>query len=85
MPKLHIEAILDEQTICKRELKLTELPLDLFGTFKDALERIRAQCSGHAELAMDAIMWVSFAEKPLKLEELRYALAIDSSSTLDLT
>jgi len=78
---MHIEAILNEQTIRKRRLKLTELPRDLFGTFEESLRRIRAQHSGRSELAMDALMWVSLAQRPLKVDELRYALAIVPGET----
>ena len=41
------------------------------------IERIKAQGGDKARLGMEALMWISHAERPLKVEELCYALAIE--------
>ena len=41
------------------------------------LERIKAQGEEKAKLAMATLMWVCHAERPLQVEELRHALAVE--------
>lgn len=50
---------------------------DLYGAM---IERIRAQGGYKSRLGMGALMWISFAERPLSPNELCHALAIEVGS-----
>jgi len=43
--------------------------------------RIKGQGGGKARLGMATLMWVSYAERPLKVDELCYALAVEIRSS----
>jgi len=45
------------------------------------IERIKAQGGDKSRLGMQALMWVSYAERPLKAKELCHALAVELGST----
>ena len=45
------------------------------------LERIKAQDEGKAKLAMAALTWVCHSERPLRVDELCYALAVEIGVT----
>ena len=47
---------------------------DVYGA---TLNRIKGQGGERARLGMAALMWISHAERPLKADELRYALAVE--------
>jgi len=51
---------------------------DIYGA---TIERIKAQQEGRSRLGMEALMWISFAERPLRAGELCHALAIELGST----
>jgi len=51
---------------------------DVYGA---TIERIKAQGGGKSRLGMKALMWISHAERPLKVEELCHALAVELGST----
>jgi hypothetical protein len=76
LPVLQIKAIL-EQT-CKAEVRqaLKCLPTELNDTFEVILGRIRAQPRSRCELATKTLMLISHARRPLRVEELRQALAV---------
>jgi len=50
---------------------------DVYGT---TIERIKAQDEGKSRLGMAALMFVSHAERPLRVDELCHALAIELGS-----
>ena len=45
------------------------------------MERTKAQGGDKSRLGMGALMWISYAELPLKVDELCHALAIEFGST----
>ena len=45
------------------------------------LERIKAQGGEKTKLAMATLMWVCHAERPLQVDELRHALAVEIGET----
>ena len=51
------------------------------GAYAATLERIMGHGGDKGELGMGVLMWVSQSERPLGLEELRYALSIEEDST----
>ena len=47
-------------------------------TYRDAMDRIQSQDKQDVRYAMRILAWLCFSARPLKVLELRYALAIDS-------
>jgi len=80
---LNIDAILQESTKYGRRKRLSKMigGLDLLDAYGATLERIKAQGGEKSRLGMAALMWVSHAERPLKADELRHALAVVPDST----
>jgi len=55
--------------------------LGLGDAYTATLERIRAQEGGKPKLAMAALMWICHSERPLLVDELCHALAVEIGST----
>jgi len=79
---LNIDAILQETTIHRRRQKLNAITdgLGLGDAYGATLGRIKGQGGEKARLGMAALMWISHAERSLKLNELRHALAVEIGS-----
>ena len=79
---MNIDAILQETTIHRRRQKLNGMTnsLGLGGAYCATLDRIKEQGVEKERLGMAALMWVSYAERPLKSNELLQALAIETGS-----
>ncbi|KAF8421809.1 hypothetical protein EV426DRAFT_565087, partial [Tirmania nivea] len=80
LPALHIAMVLEQTTISKRRKALETLPTELYDTFGGAIKRIQ-QSRGQAELGMKVLLWLHLAYRPLKLEELRHALAVERDNS----
>jgi len=55
--------------------------LELEDVYGATIERIKAQDGDKSRLGMAALMWISYAERPLQADELCYALAVHLGST----
>ena len=79
---LNIDAILQESTIHRRRqtLSATTDGLGLKSAYGEALDRIKQQGGDRARLGMEALMWISYSERPLKVVELCHALAVERGS-----
>jgi len=82
LASLNIDAILQETTIYRRRQKLNAMAngLGLRDAYGAALGRIKRQSGERARLGMAALMWISHAERPLKVDELCHALAVEIGS-----
>ena len=80
---LKVEAILRGTTIHRRRERLNAMGdgLGLEGAYEATLERIRAQEGEKVTLAMTMLMWVCYSERPLLVDELCHALAVEIGST----
>ena len=81
---LYTEAILGETSIAKRNQMLRKVAATDMGfdsVYGQTLQRIRKQKGGQSRLGMQMLMWVSHAERPLKIDELCHALAVETQST----
>ena len=58
-------------------MALNKLPEEQDQAYNDLIERIRNQNDDYADLAMKALLWIVNAKRPLKMEELIYAIAIE--------
>ena len=84
---LGIDAILGEITISARRQKLDEIIKGnhLGDAYATTLARMKAQKGSKSRLGMEALIWVSNSERPLKTHELCHALGVKIGSTdLDL-
>ncbi|KAF2230516.1 hypothetical protein EV356DRAFT_453757, partial [Viridothelium virens] len=78
LPVLHIDLILGEETRAARRHKLNSLESSLYKTF-DAMMR-RIECSKRIEKNATRILtWIHLAERPLKVDELLSALAVEEN------
>ena len=65
--------------------KVATTGVDLDSVYDQTLRRIKEQKGGRSRLGMEVLMWVSHAERPLRIEELCHALAVETEATdLDL-
>jgi len=55
--------------------------LGLEGAYGATLERIKAQGRQESRLGMTALMWICYSERPLRVEELCQALAVEIGAT----
>ena len=80
---LNIDAILEEVTICKRRKKLEEMTKGkgLGDAYTATLTRIRLQNGSRLKLGVEALMWISHSERPLKALELCQALGVERGET----
>jgi len=61
--------------------KVASTGVDLDSVYGQTLQRIREQRGDRSRLGIEVLMWVSHAERPLKIEELRHALAVEMGAT----
>ena len=80
---LNIKAILQETTLYRRREKLDTIAngLGLGDAYDATIRRIKAQKGDRARLGMAALVWISHSERPLKVDEIRHALAVEIGST----
>jgi len=74
---------LQESTIHRRRERLSKITdgLGLGHAYDATIERIKAQGGDKSRLGIEALMWVSHAERPLSVGELCHALATELGST----
>ena len=79
---LSIELILQEVTIHRRKEKLRAMlnRIDQGGVCETALGRIRAQGRRGADLGMAVLMWIIHSRRPLHVDEICHAVAIQIGS-----
>jgi len=81
-----MDAVLEDATIHQRRKTLHRMT-DGFGledAYSTTLGRIEDQKGNKSKLGMEALMWISRSERPLKVQELCHALAVEVGTT-DLT
>ena len=81
-----MDAILGEITLTRSRKKLDEMTNGdgLSGAYMGTLSRIQAQPRSISKLGMEVLMWVSYAERPLHVDELSHALGVEGSTDLDI-
>jgi len=83
LASLHIEAILRGTTVARRRKTLKSIKDGggLGAAYGATLERIKAQDEEKADLAIAALTWVCHSERPLLVDELCHALAVEIGET----
>ena len=60
--------------------RVTTTGMGLDSVYAQTLQRIREQKGDRSRLGMEVLMWISHAERPLRIDELCHALAVDLQS-----
>jgi len=60
---------------------LENLPKGIDDTYDEAMERIERQDEGRKEIAKRVLSWITYAIRPLSVDELQHALAVDDDAT----
>jgi len=83
LASLHIDAILRGTTAARRRkiLKSIKDGVGLGDAYGATLERINVQDEEKVKLAMDSLTWVCHSERPLQVDELCNALAVEIGET----
>jgi len=61
--------------------KVATTGVDLETVYDQTLRRIKEQKRDRSRLGMEVLMWVSYAERPLRIDELSHALAVEMGET----
>ena len=79
LASLNMDAVLAEPTIHQRRRVLHRITkgLGLQGVYDTTLDRIRKQGGSKSRLGMEALMWISRCERPLRSQELCHALGVE--------
>ena len=84
LARLQVESLMKLITLRKIKMALTQLPESLDSMYDDVLDRIQAQDPECTILAMHTLGWTYYARRPLTIQELQLALAIEpEDSSLD--
>ena len=83
LASLNIKAILRGTTIARRKKALESIKdgAGLGDAYGATLERIKAQDEEKMKLAMATLTWVCHSERPLQVDELCHALAVEIGAT----
>ena len=83
LASLNIKAILRGTTIARRRkaLKSIQDGIGLADAYGVTLERIKTQDEENTQLAMATFTWVCHSERPLQVDELCHALAVEIGAT----
>jgi hypothetical protein len=69
--------------LAKSEIKLSlkDLNRDLTPIYKKAIERIRQKRHNEVDLAKRVLSWIFYAPRPMGVEEVQHALAVDPNQS----
>ena len=73
---LHMESLANHMNKAQFRNALDKLPKELDDTYDEALQRIANQGQPSLEMAYRVLFWISYAYRPLTVEELQCALAV---------
>ena len=76
IPHLHLDLLGYQTNVRDVRKALESLPTKLNETYIGAMTRIQGQVQEHSKLALSALSWISNALRPLNLDELQHALAV---------
>ena len=80
--ELYLSALGKKQN--KRDLRkaLETLPKDLDNIYRETFQRISAQAQDDVELATRVLAWLSYSRRPMIVEELQHALAVEPDTKM---
>src|SRR5204863_8405381 len=74
---LHLKSVLERKTAKKRERAVGSLPQGLNKAYEAEMKRIERGGEEDYETARRDLSWVYFTKRPLRMKELREAIAIE--------
>lgn len=77
LAQLHMDLLVSKTSRKSVRQALYKLPKDLDATYEEAMLRIEHQNDDDRQLAFKVLSWILFAVRPLLLDELRDAVAIE--------
>ncbi|KAI9778477.1 MAG: hypothetical protein M1816_004032 [Peltula sp. TS41687] len=77
MARLYLDSLATKLTRRKVKSALDSLPDGLNQMYDEVIKRIKAQNSDHAALAIRTLRWIYFAVRPLTVQEIITALAVE--------
>jgi hypothetical protein len=77
LPRLHLDRLGNQTSVRNLRSALDHLPSKLDDLYDDAMSRIKGQVEESKQLALRTLSWISTALRPLRLDELRHALAVE--------
>ena len=81
LPVLQLQAVLEAMTKSEVKASLRDLSANLGQAFENTIQRIENEPRNRRQVATQALMWVSHARRPLKVNELCHALATKFGDT----
>ena len=80
---LQIDRICVARTVKKIKLALESMPNELDELYRQTVDRIRRQPGDDGELGIRVLSWVTHAKRPLRVEEIQHALAVENDEDED--
>ncbi|RMI99067.1 hypothetical protein BHE90_017296 [Fusarium euwallaceae] len=74
--RLHMESLQDEVLLEDVRSKLKTLKHDLNDKYRDIIHRVGNQNPSRRTIAVNALIWITYASRPLMAKELQHALAV---------
>ena len=73
-----------ETSLARRKKMLQKVGttgVNLDSVYAQTLKQVRDQSGDRSRVGIEVMMWISHAERPLRIDELRHALAVEMGST----
>ncbi|KAF4949959.1 hypothetical protein FGADI_8560 [Fusarium gaditjirri] len=80
LAQLHLDSLRDKISVAAVNKALKQLPSGsdaYYQAYEIAMERVRKQPQDHKDLAVQVLSWITCAKRPLTVEDLRRALAVE--------
>jgi ankyrin repeat protein len=84
LAQLHLDSLRGKTSVKDVRQALVKLPSGsdaYYHAYQTAMERIKSQFPEHQNLATRVLAWITCAKRPLNINELRYALAVEVGTT----
>ncbi|KAJ7578078.1 hypothetical protein C8J56DRAFT_1111897, partial [Mycena floridula] len=81
LAQLHVDSLASKHSRKALRASLQTLPKEINNSYDETMRRIKAQGEDDCTLAYQVFMWLTYVQRPLKMRELQYALAISPEMT----
>jgi ankyrin repeat protein len=77
LPRLHLDLLGSQTSVRGLRKALNDLPAKLGDVYESTMTRIKGQHEEDCKLAMQTLYWIFYALRPLQIQELQHALAVE--------
>src|ERR1700722_14181975 len=81
LARLHMDTLVGKLNARQVRTALENLPEGMDNTYDEAMERVERQDDSRKELAKQVLSWITYAVRPLFVDELQHALAVMPDTT----